>query len=75
LSFECWKFFRLTEQRSLADVKYRMKKTAAAILVLIIVSVAAALMAGRTSPPDPDAPDRNVPGATTGPGRNSLMKF
>jgi hypothetical protein len=58
----------------LQTLKHGMKKTAAALLVLIVISVAAALMAGRSSPP-PDAPDRNVPGATTGPGRNSLMKF
>jgi len=32
--------FRPTEQRSFADVKHGMKETAAAILVLIIVSVA-----------------------------------
>ena len=36
------------------------------VLALLVVAFAPA------SGPAPDAPDRNVPGATTGPGRNAV---
>jgi hypothetical protein len=39
---------------------------------VIILAVLAAAFAGPDGPA-PDAPDRNVPGATTGPGSNTVQ--
>jgi hypothetical protein len=42
---------------------------AAALAFVCVLIVSLAWMMG----PNPDSPDRHVPGATTGPGKNSLV--
>jgi hypothetical protein len=68
--FFCY-FFHPMEQTALTVIKNIMKKLAAAAVALTIVSIAAVVVS-RSTPPH-DASDRNVPGKTTGPGRNSLV--
>jgi hypothetical protein len=41
------------------------------VLGVIVLSVLAVVLAPANAPA-PDAPDRNVPSATTGPGRNAI---
>jgi hypothetical protein len=46
-------------------------KLIGAVLGVIVLSVLAVVLAPANAPA-PDAPDRNVPSATTGPGRNAI---